>query len=345
MQNDRVNGTLAVSRSFGDVKYGCVNPEPEIINYGLTGNEDFLLLACDGLTDVMTPIDILEIVKTASKDERGEEQISQRLVNAALDRGSTDNISVVYVSLKKITEADLKTLPSYTPTQALDTNATTSVFSRIASKNSGGSNSRLTSSSTKATAESQLTLKRTEKSKEELEREREEEERQRREDEELANADTPPVPVSELEPVADNQENQIVVSELTVIELEPDSSEPVVDASVLTDAADISDRPGEPQNPPSPRFDPVSDQSEPVSYTDVPESSIISLGGIYPQPMTSSGAPSLSRPSRPTAPRPISTNGVATNKVREWNDPNIYALSELSALAAILSSSKSDDSK
>ena len=94
MQHGRVNGILAVSRSFGDLKYGCVNPEPEIIDYGLTGNEDFLLLACDGLTDVMTPIDILEIVKSSSKDEQ---MIARKLVDAALQRGSTDNISVVYV--------------------------------------------------------------------------------------------------------------------------------------------------------------------------------------------------------------------------------------------------------
>lgn len=47
----RVNGSLAVSRSFGDVDYqSCgVTCEPEVRSIALDGTEDFLVIGCDGL--------------------------------------------------------------------------------------------------------------------------------------------------------------------------------------------------------------------------------------------------------------------------------------------------------
>lgn len=48
----RVNGRLAVSRAIGD--YGLkdiVVGEPDVNSISLSGSEDFLVLACDGLWD------------------------------------------------------------------------------------------------------------------------------------------------------------------------------------------------------------------------------------------------------------------------------------------------------
>ncbi len=98
---DRVNGLLAVSRSFGDIKYGCVNPEPSIQEYKLTGQEHFLLLACDGLTDVLQPLDILNVVQMAAAGGISDaKSVSKLLIDEALKRGSTDNISVIFVPLE-----------------------------------------------------------------------------------------------------------------------------------------------------------------------------------------------------------------------------------------------------
>lgn len=102
MKNDRVNGILAVSRSFGDTQYGCVNPEPNIMEYTLRGDERFLLLACDGLTDVMSPTQILEVINSVIGDPTNEKKInavSQALINKALERETADNVSVVFVPL------------------------------------------------------------------------------------------------------------------------------------------------------------------------------------------------------------------------------------------------------
>ncbi|XP_066996161.1 protein phosphatase 1E [Anabrus simplex] len=51
----RVNGQLAVSRAIGDADYKpYVTAEPDVRAVDLTGNEDFLVLACDGLWDFVT---------------------------------------------------------------------------------------------------------------------------------------------------------------------------------------------------------------------------------------------------------------------------------------------------
>lgn len=60
----RVNGSLAVSRALGDYEYKqvegkgpceqLVSPEPEITVQNRADNDEFLVLACDGVWDVMT---------------------------------------------------------------------------------------------------------------------------------------------------------------------------------------------------------------------------------------------------------------------------------------------------
>ncbi|KAF5291159.1 hypothetical protein FQA39_LY14401 [Lamprigera yunnana] len=51
----RVNGQLAVSRAIGDLEYKpYVTAAPDIVEIPLSGMEDFLILGCDGLWDVMS---------------------------------------------------------------------------------------------------------------------------------------------------------------------------------------------------------------------------------------------------------------------------------------------------
>lgn len=48
----RVNGQLAITRAIGDVDYKpYVTSEPEIMSIPLDGDEDFLIMASDGLWD------------------------------------------------------------------------------------------------------------------------------------------------------------------------------------------------------------------------------------------------------------------------------------------------------
>ncbi|CAH1405568.1 unnamed protein product [Nezara viridula] len=78
----RVNGQLAVSRSIGDVDYKpYVTGEPDVSSYDLTGDEDFLLLACDGLWDVVSEelavekvYDFLKESKDPTADREGDSE-------------------------------------------------------------------------------------------------------------------------------------------------------------------------------------------------------------------------------------------------------------------------------
>lgn len=69
----RVNGSLAVSRALGDFEYKnvegkgpceqLVSPEPEIFAEERTEKDEFLVLACDGVWDVMSNEDLCEFVR------------------------------------------------------------------------------------------------------------------------------------------------------------------------------------------------------------------------------------------------------------------------------------------
>ena len=94
----RVNGAVAVSRAFGNIRHRVILPEPDITEMELTGDEEFLVVACDGLWDVMTSVEVRKFVKKfMSKHGKRTTGISEALVDEALRKGSTDNVSVVFV--------------------------------------------------------------------------------------------------------------------------------------------------------------------------------------------------------------------------------------------------------
>lgn len=95
----RVNGTLSVSRAIGDAPHKpYVSATPDVTSLILDGTEDFVVIACDGLWDVIPPWEAVEMVSDFVKDF-GVEPIAaaKHLVTQAEERGSQDNITVVIV--------------------------------------------------------------------------------------------------------------------------------------------------------------------------------------------------------------------------------------------------------
>jgi serine/threonine protein phosphatase PrpC len=93
----RVQGILAVSRALGDASLKpFVISEPRIAEGHLKKENDFVILACDGVWDVLTPQDVIEIARSAENSQDGARQIKEK----ALDHGSTDNISVIVLDLR-----------------------------------------------------------------------------------------------------------------------------------------------------------------------------------------------------------------------------------------------------
>ncbi|CAD5181049.1 probable protein phosphatase 2C 59 [Musa acuminata AAA Group] len=90
----RVGGVLAVSRAFGDrhLKQFVV-ADPEIHEEAVDGSLEFLILASDGLWDVVTNEEAVAMVKPLQDPE----QAAKKLLQEAYQRGSSDNITCVVV--------------------------------------------------------------------------------------------------------------------------------------------------------------------------------------------------------------------------------------------------------
>lgn len=105
----RVNGSLAVSRALGDFEYKCVegrgpceqlvSPEPEIyVRERSYEKDEFVILACDGIWDVMSNEDLKEFVHSRLKVTNDLVKISNEVLDMCLSKGSRDNMSIVIVT-------------------------------------------------------------------------------------------------------------------------------------------------------------------------------------------------------------------------------------------------------
>ena len=104
----RVNGSLGVSRAIGDYEMKpYITGEPDIEEYEMEGDEEFLIIACDGLWDTVEPLDAVECVQKCISDGVRDEA-AEKLVTLAKDNNSMDNITVmvVYLDFNKVTRTD-----------------------------------------------------------------------------------------------------------------------------------------------------------------------------------------------------------------------------------------------
>ncbi|CEG37311.1 probable protein phosphatase 2c 52-like [Plasmopara halstedii] len=93
----RVNGQLAMSRSIGDVTLKpYISCDPEIQSRKLSKNDRFLIMATDGLWDVVSSKRAAKIA-ICYKDPQA---VANALVGLALQRHTCDNITVLVVKLE-----------------------------------------------------------------------------------------------------------------------------------------------------------------------------------------------------------------------------------------------------
>lgn len=60
--------------------------EPEVQTYTLTSEDEFLVLACDGLWDVMSSQRCMELARTHLRDNNDPQLCAEHLVSTALTR-------------------------------------------------------------------------------------------------------------------------------------------------------------------------------------------------------------------------------------------------------------------
>lgn len=98
----RVNGSLAVSRALGDYEYKCVegrgpceqlvSPEPEIyVSERSMEKDEFVVLACDGIWDVMSNEDLKEFIHSRLKVTNDLVKISNEVLDMCLSKVMTNS--------------------------------------------------------------------------------------------------------------------------------------------------------------------------------------------------------------------------------------------------------------
>jgi len=93
---NRVNGILAVTRSLGDhAMKDYVIGDPYLQSIQLDQTDTHLILACDGLWDVASDQEAVDLILP----ENDAQKMSEKLLLHALKNGSTDNISVMAIVL------------------------------------------------------------------------------------------------------------------------------------------------------------------------------------------------------------------------------------------------------
>ncbi len=104
---NRVDGDLAVSRAFGDFQFKQrndlpaeaqkVSPSPDIKIYDRNSNDEILILACDGLWDVMSNDEAVQLAREIMGDgESDASLLAEEMIDIALDKG-TIKLSILYI--------------------------------------------------------------------------------------------------------------------------------------------------------------------------------------------------------------------------------------------------------
>ncbi|KAF9686595.1 hypothetical protein SADUNF_Sadunf02G0005600 [Salix dunnii] len=99
-----LNGQLSVARALGDWHMkgpkgsACpLSAEPELQETNLTEDDEFLIMGCDGLWDVMSSQCAVTIARKELMLHNDPERCSRALVREALRRNACDNLTVIVI--------------------------------------------------------------------------------------------------------------------------------------------------------------------------------------------------------------------------------------------------------
>lgn len=113
----RINGTLAVSRAFGDYDFKndgskspvdqMVSPEPDIIVCNRSEHDEFIVVACDGIWDVMTSSEVCEFIRSRLLVTYDLPMIVNIVLDICLHKGSRDNMTLLLLLLPGAPKVDM----------------------------------------------------------------------------------------------------------------------------------------------------------------------------------------------------------------------------------------------
>lgn len=102
--DDYLNGIISVTRALGDwdIKlpsgtFSALTAEPDFQQVTLTEYEEFLIIACDGLWDVMSSQQAVSFVRRGLRIHNNPQQCAKDLVSEALRLNTCDNLTVIVI--------------------------------------------------------------------------------------------------------------------------------------------------------------------------------------------------------------------------------------------------------
>ncbi|KAK9468831.1 phosphatase 2C-like domain-containing protein [Lipomyces arxii] len=131
--NGRVNGILAVTRALGDTYIKkLVTSHPYTTETYVTEDDEFIILACDGLWDVTTDQQAVDLIRTI----KNPQEASKKLIEYALSHFSMDNLTCMVVRFdskmgEMIKQAHTRNTPDLNLTHALSKDEQTAPESEL----------------------------------------------------------------------------------------------------------------------------------------------------------------------------------------------------------------------
>jgi protein phosphatase 1G len=113
----RINGNLNLSRSLGDLKYKqnralppaeqMITAQPDIISHTIGPEDEFVIVACDGIWDVMSSQAVIDFVRPRLRQKRPVSSIAEELFDHCISDDPKqssglggDNMTAMIVQLK-----------------------------------------------------------------------------------------------------------------------------------------------------------------------------------------------------------------------------------------------------
>lgn len=93
-------GDLSLSRAFGDGDNApYISQKPDIFIKKITQQTKYIVMACDGLWDIVESEDLGKVINKILKKNPKVDNIAVELAKYALDQGSGDNVSVIVIEV------------------------------------------------------------------------------------------------------------------------------------------------------------------------------------------------------------------------------------------------------
>ncbi|KAL1341241.1 hypothetical protein HN51_027726 [Arachis hypogaea] len=119
IEDGYLNGVLSVTRALGDwdmkLPKGSSSPliaEPEFRQMVLTEDDEFLIIGCDGIWDVMSSQHAVSLVRKGLRRHDDPDKCARDLVMEALRLNTFDNLTVIIVCFSSLDNNESSTPPS-----------------------------------------------------------------------------------------------------------------------------------------------------------------------------------------------------------------------------------------